>query len=142
MARHSTPTGLYRGTTHERILAARQLRTTMTPAEQTLWQSIRRQHPIGPFILDFCCPEHNLVIEVDGPIHEAQQDYDTTRTLHLESYGYRVLRFTNDEVQNNLNPVLQAIIAALNSQAESPLPPGVRGEGGWGVRGPFPKEAE
>jgi very-short-patch-repair endonuclease len=87
-----------RGTPYEATVAARQMRNALTPAEQALWQAIRRrqvegarfprQHPLGPFILDFCCPEHRLVIKVDGPIHDNRIEYDTNRTLHLENYGY------------------------------------------------------
>jgi very-short-patch-repair endonuclease len=143
MPRHDTPTGLYRGTTHERILSARQLRNSPTPAEQTLWQAIRRQqvagarfrrqHPVGPFILDFCCPEHRLVIELDGPIHDHQEDYDTNRTLHLESYGYHMLRFKNEEVLYRLDSVITRIAEALtptDTPPPSPRPSGVRGPGG------------
>jgi very-short-patch-repair endonuclease len=144
--RHNTPTRRYRGATHELVLAARQLRNAMTPAEEALWQAIRgrqvagarfrRQHPIGPFILDFCCPEQRLVIEVDGAIHDGQQDYDAHRTLHLESYGYRVLRFRNEEVMHDLDSVIHRIAEALNPPAPLPLPLGRRGEGGLGDRGP------
>jgi very-short-patch-repair endonuclease len=99
---------------------ARQLRQQLTPAEACLWQAIRnrqlnglkfrRQHPVGRFILDFYCPAYKLAIEVDGGIHLDRVEYDTARTKHLESYGYRVIRFKNEEVLNDLDRVLNAIV--------------------------------
>src|SRR4051812_36794529 len=81
--------------------AARGLRRDLTPAERALWAALRgrqlggmkfrRQHLVGPYILDFCCPDHRLVVEVDGGVHEQQADYDESRTEHLNTYGYRVL---------------------------------------------------
>lgn len=133
----------YRGNTPELVLAARRLRAEMTPAEHVLWEAIRRQalgarfrrqHPLGPYVLDFCCPEHHLVLEVDGLIHDQQADYDQDRTHHLEAYGYRVLRFRNDEVLTDLPAVLTRITAALPAQPVSPCPQNW-GKGGWGVRG-------
>ena len=122
-----TPTGRYRGTKRELDLSARQLRQTMTPAERVLWPALRRhqltglhfrrQHPIGPFILDFYCAAHKLVIEVDGGIHNEQIEQDTYRTEHLNAYGYRVLRFRNEDVLTDLTSVLARIVATA---AESP----------------------
>jgi len=73
-----------RGSTQDLELAAHGLRRNPTPAEKTLWQALRnrqlaglkfrRQHPLGPFILDFCCPARMLVVEVDGAAHDAQAD--------------------------------------------------------------------
>lgn len=80
----------------------------MTPAERTLWGFLRkhrqagfyfrRQHPLARFIVDFCCTKAKLCIEVDGGVHDSQQERDAERTAWLESMGYRVLRFSNDEV--------------------------------------------
>ncbi|MBC6430719.1 DUF559 domain-containing protein [Nostoc sp. HG1] len=56
----------------------------------------RRQHPVGRFILDFYCPVCQLVIELDGAIHDNQTNYDADRTKYLETYGYKVLRFQNE----------------------------------------------
>ncbi|MGI8913395.1 MAG: endonuclease domain-containing protein [Chloroflexota bacterium] len=115
-----------RGTTQELIAAARQLRRTMTPAEQLLWEQLRarrlqglffrRQHPFGPFILDFCCPRGKLVVEVDGSVHddEAQAQYDLLRTERLRDFGYTVLRFRNEEVEANLTSVLHRIAQAVS----------------------------
>jgi very-short-patch-repair endonuclease len=97
---------------------ARELRREMTPQERTLWQLLRdrqlfglkfrRQTPFGPFILDFFCYEHQLAVELDGHHHAepGQQRYDQARTEWLQQQGLRVLRFTNREVETNLEGVL------------------------------------
>ena len=84
-----------------------------------LWEAIRSvylreirfraQHLVGVWILDFYCPKLKLVIEVDGKSHESQSEYDAIRTATLESHGYRVLRFKNEEVLNDLQNVLGRI---------------------------------
>jgi very-short-patch-repair endonuclease len=112
-----------RGTTFEIDIAAKQLRKTSTPAEKMLWQALRRgsltglkfcrQHPVGNFILDFYYPAHKLVIEVDGEIHHNQTDYDADRTVQLESHGYTVLRFQNEEVMHQLETVLDQTTQAI-----------------------------
>jgi very-short-patch-repair endonuclease len=109
-----------RGSTSLINQRARQLRQQLTPAEACLWQAIRnrqlnglkfrRQHPVGRFILDFYCPAYKLVIEVDGGIHLDRGEYDTARTKNLESYGHHVIRFKNEEVLNDLDRVLNAIV--------------------------------
>jgi very-short-patch-repair endonuclease len=98
---------------------ARQLRQAQTPAEQKLWARLRRkqlyglrfrrQHPIGRFIADFCCVAHRLVIEIDGPSHGAQVEYDETRTAWLEARGYRVIRFTNEQIDRRMDDVLAEV---------------------------------
>jgi very-short-patch-repair endonuclease len=98
---------------------ARELRRDQTPAEQKLWARLRnkqvyglkfrRQHPIGRFIVDFCCIPTKLIIELDGDSHAAQIEYDQERTAWLEERGYRVVRFTNREVTHQLDAVLEAI---------------------------------
>jgi very-short-patch-repair endonuclease len=103
-------------TTQER---ARELRRAQTPAEQRLWSRLRskqlyglkfrRQHPVGRFVVDFCCISRKLVIEIDGDSHASQEAYDQARTAWLEEQGYRVVRFTNREVTYNLDAVLEAI---------------------------------
>jgi very-short-patch-repair endonuclease len=108
-----------RGTTPEIENAARQLRHRLTPAETKLWQALKNrqlgnlrwrcQHPIGRFIVDFYCPACRLIIEVDGGIHQQQQDYDLARTEHLQEYGYTVIRFSNEAVESNLETVLATI---------------------------------
>ncbi|BBC26696.1 endonuclease domain-containing protein [Pseudanabaena sp. ABRG5-3] len=108
-----------RGSTKEIEAAARRLRQQLTVAETILWQALRGrqmgglkfrcQHPVGRFIVDFYCPSSKLVIEVDGDIHNQQQEYDQVRTEQLQAFGYTVLRFTNDEVINDLSSVLSRI---------------------------------
>lgn len=96
----------------------------MTPAETRLWGylrrcqiggvSFRRQHAIGRYVADFCSPRHKLVIELDGSPHLQQQEEDQERTAFLASQGYRVLRFWNSDVMNDLDGIAAAIIAALH----------------------------
>ncbi len=91
----------------------------MTPAEEILWNELRnrtlhgmkwrRQANIDAFIADFLCPEHMLILEVDGGIHETQQEYDALRSEIIAVHGYRVLRFKNEEIMNELPSVLQRI---------------------------------
>ena len=95
------------------------MRHDPTPAEARLWMAIRgrqldglyfrRQHPLGRFILDFCCTAHRLVIEVDGPLHAEREAYDAARTESLTQFGYRVIRFSNQAVLDQLPDVLQRI---------------------------------
>ena len=104
---------------------AREMRNHPTPAEDALWQHIRReqingmrfrrQHPVGQFIVDFCCPQRRLVIEVDGSIHQYTVDEDALRQEFIECLGYKVIRFTNDEIFTKLRAVLKQIVAAGSS---------------------------
>ena len=73
----------------------------------------RRQAPIGPYIVDFFCPDAKLVVEVDGGQHTDQQDYDERRTNWLEERGYRVLRFWNNDVLANTDGVVLEIQRAV-----------------------------
>lgn len=101
-----------------------QLRNNCTRAEARLWfylkesklkgRKFRRQHSIGPFIVDFYCPEERLIIELDGAIHEMRQDYDASRTRFLESYGFRVIRFENRDIFEIPQAVLDAITSHYN----------------------------
>lgn len=103
---------------------ARHLRGAMTPAERELWERLRsgqlggwqfrRQHAVGSFILDFFCAKAKLVIELDGAFHADRLEYDQARTDWLnQEKRYRVVRFANDEVRNNIEGVLESISAAL-----------------------------
>ncbi|MCY4530290.1 MAG: endonuclease domain-containing protein [Chloroflexi bacterium] len=102
---------------------ARALRKNATEAELILWHHIRRrqlsghrfrrQHPIGPYIVDFYCYEKQLIVEVDGGQHSTQREYDEQRTLWLKQNGFRVLRFWNHDVMNRCEVVLEAIHEAL-----------------------------
>ena len=112
-------TASIRGTTPEIERRAKEMRQSLTPAEEMLWEAIRSvylreirfraQHAVGVWILDFYCPKLKLVIEVDGKSHESQSEYDAIRTATLESHGYHVLRFKNEEVLNDLQNVLDRI---------------------------------
>ena len=98
---------------------AKDLRRDQTPAERQLWTHLRgkqlggfrfrRQHPIGPFIVDFCCLRPRLVIEIDGDSHAEQVKYDEARTAYLEEHGYAVIRFTNEDVLRRFEGVLAEI---------------------------------
>ena len=106
------------------IPRAQELRKNMTPAERKLWHQflrtfqfrVFRQRPIDYFIVDFYCPSLKLIIEIDGGIHTQQQDYDQARTDQLQDFSYSVLRFTNDEVINDLSKVINQIIQAVQIQ--------------------------
>ncbi len=101
---------------------AKELRQQMTPAEKALWQRLRakrldglkfrRQHPLGPFIADFYCAAHRLVVEIDGGIHQAQTERDQVRTEQFEAYDYRVIRFSNEQVERDIEMVLAEIARA------------------------------
>jgi len=102
---------------------ARTLRKQQTDAEKLLWSQLRnrqlegckfrQQQPIGPYIADFLSLEPKLIIELDGGQHTEQQDEDSKRTRYLQVLGYRVLRFWNHEVLNDLDAVLEAIRIAI-----------------------------
>ena len=99
-------------------IRAVELRKELTPAERRLWSrlrndqlgvSFRRQHAIGNFIPDFVCIKRKLIIELDGSQHLEQKTYDEERTAFLKSNGYKVLRFWNNDVVNDLDVVLNVI---------------------------------
>jgi Uncharacterized protein conserved in bacteria len=101
-------------------------RKQTTPAERKLWLDLRlmceqgvrfrRQHAIGKYVADFCAPRKKLIIELDGSQHPGQKDYDAERTSDLESQGYKVIRFWNSEVMNDVEGVLLAILQKLEEQ--------------------------
>ena len=104
---------------------AANLRKEATPAEVKLWGYLRReqmgvkfrrQHALGNYIVDFCCIEKKLIIELDGSQHLDLQEYDEIRTEYLESLGYRVLRFWNNQVMKDINGVIVAIEYALEER--------------------------
>ena len=118
---------------------AKALRGNQTDAEQRLWYHLRahrfmglkfkRQKPIGRYIVDFVCMEHRLIIELDGGQHAEQATYDRQRDAWLHGEGYRVLRFWNNDVLQELEGVLERIRGAL-FLVPSPQPsPRTRGEG-------------
>jgi very-short-patch-repair endonuclease len=110
----------------------------MTDAERRLWYYLRdrrlggwkfrRQYPVGPYIVDFICPEKNLIIEVDGGQHAENEEMDLQRSAYLNKMGYRVFRFWNNQVLQETEAVLEAILAVLaegkqNSPSPQPSPP-------------------
>jgi very-short-patch-repair endonuclease len=112
---------------------ARKLRESQTDVEGKLWSQLRdrqvhgvkfrRQHPIGPFIVDFCCFEKGLVVELDGGQHAKRNVADQRRTGFLEKRGYRVLRFWDNDVLENFDGVLEKISEAVEgSLTPCPLP--------------------
>ncbi len=102
---------------------ARDLRKNPTEAERLLWQHLRRrqlggfrfrrQYAIGHYIVDFYCFEERVAIEVDGGQHSRQGAYDAKRTSFLESQGVRVLRFWNNQVLGEVEPVKHVILEVL-----------------------------
>lgn len=104
---------------HER---AKKLRREMTPEEKILWQELRtnklnglhfrRQQIVHGYIADFYCHRHELIVELDGRIHELQKEYDAEREAYLIALGFRIIRFTNENVNKDLKGVLQTIVNA------------------------------
>ena len=112
------------------------MRENMTYAEEAVWKLLKSknmlglrfkpQHPIDIFIADFYCHQLKLVIEIDGGIHKSkeQKEYDIGRTAELEHWGIKVIRFTNEEVENNINQIqneIEQICAERRSELQSPL---------------------
>ena len=134
------------GTTpaHER---ARELRRNMTPAETILWRQVRgrrfmgfkfrRQHPIGPYFADFVCHECKLILELDGESHLGQEVPDSLRTDYLQTHGWLVLRFWNNQMYDELESVLEAIYQTCMERRPPhprPLSPSKQGERGEGEK--------
>ena len=98
----------------------KELRKNQTRAEEKLWwylrdkrlgAKFRRQHSIGGYILDFICKDKKLIIEIDGEIHKKKEnkEYDDVRDIYFKELGYKTLRFTNDEVENDVKGVVEKI---------------------------------
>jgi very-short-patch-repair endonuclease len=114
---------------------AKELRRDATPAEKILWEHLRnrqlggfkfrRQAPMGNVIADFYCAERKLIVELDGDIHDFQVEEDAARSRQIESFGYRVIRFRNEDVEKKIGATLNSILEAC----KAPLPE--LGEG-WG----------
>lgn len=112
---------------------SRKLRSEMTEAELYLWRRLRsrqihdlkfrRQHPVGKYILDFACTEARLAIEVDGGQHNEMQIHDDQRSAWLEVQGWKVLRFWNNEVLQNIEGVLEVVLNALIIDNGHVIPP-------------------
>jgi leucyl-tRNA synthetase len=116
---------------------AKRMRKEHTQAEESLWEALRnsrtgakfrRQHPIEAYIVDFVSLQNRLIVEADGGYHEMeeQKKYDEERTRVLNEIGFTVLRFSNEEIKNNLKQVTQKI---KNVIAETTSPLSTRGEG-------------
>jgi adenine-specific DNA-methyltransferase len=82
----------------------------------------RRQHPIGPFIVDFVCIEKRIVIELDGSQHAGNSESDSRKTEYLKGKGYRVLRFWDNAVLKEGESVLNFILSCLEGNSPSPPP--------------------
>jgi very-short-patch-repair endonuclease len=101
---------------------ARALRRKASATERLLWDLLRdrrldglkfrRQVPVGPYVADFLCHRHRLIIEADGPFHENAKG-DAARDAWLQLQGYRVLRFSNSAIQNDRYAVLDAVLQAV-----------------------------
>jgi very-short-patch-repair endonuclease len=115
---------MHKRTTPKIFARAKALHRNLSPAEAKLWKQLRahrmgnihfrNQHAIGNYIVDFCAPRKRLIIELDGSQHLEQEAYDAERTSFLESKGYRVLRFWNNDVLNNIDLVLRVIWSVVN----------------------------
>ncbi len=122
---------MHKRTTPKIFKRAKELHRNMSPAEAELWKHLRahrmgdvhfrNQHAIGNYIVDFCAPRKKLIIELDGSQHLEQQEYDEERTKYLEAHGYRVLRFWNNDVMNDIESVLKAIWNALKEENGNPV---------------------
>src|SRR5271156_2492799 len=120
----------------------------MTGAEQRLWRGLRelgppnrfrRQYPIGRYIVDFACPAAKLAIELDGGQHAIRRDADTERSIEIAGHGYRVIRFWNGDVMENLPGVLETTCRELKISLSAPA--GGEGRGGGGASPPPPPPA-
>ena len=125
-----------------RLATAKRLRENETAAESLLWKAMRRiptigthfrrQAPIGPYVADFAALRARLIVEVDGPSHaEPEQiERDARRTRFLTAEGYRVIRFWNADIREDMDSVLDTIYVALYGSLEAgPRPPSPEGGG-------------
>jgi very-short-patch-repair endonuclease len=110
------------------------MRREMNQTEWRVWERLRgrkvggwkfrRQHPIGPYFVDFYCPSTRLVVEINGPSHDgdAEWGYGQRGTEWLEAEGYRVMPITVEEVDEDLDSVVDSILGALLSAPSIPIP--------------------
>ena len=131
--------------TREKTVRARELRRAMTKHEVKLWVvlrdgqmggfSFRRQHPVGPYFLDFYCAAAKLAIELDGSQHGTPEarEYDDVRARFLARKGINVIRFWNHELNDNLEGVLEGIGRALTTAPTRPAAPGTLPLSGGGL---------
>ena len=125
-----------------------ELRKEMTPAEKILWERLkasrlngfhfRRQQIITGFIVDFYCHSARLIIEIDGPVHNIQKEYDAEREKVLEDRGFCILRFSNQDVVENIEDVVVKIRGNLTPEPRLPLQPEAGSQKGRGNSGSSP----
>ena len=116
---------IYNNLMEEKYYRARELRKNSTPQEQKIWNIIKdrkilglrfvRQYPIGKYIVDFACRKEKIIIEIDGSQHNEDENilYDKERTAFLKSKGYKVIRFWNNDVDNNIDGIYEYLIYNL-----------------------------
>jgi very-short-patch-repair endonuclease len=113
------------------VTHARRLRKSMSLPEVLLWQVLRgqpngvkfrRQHPIGPYVVDFCCLSSRLAIEIDGVAHDNvdNANYDVARMSEIERFGFRVVRLAASDVLQDVNTVAEAIVALATPPLHHP----------------------
>ena len=118
-------------TRHDHMVArARELRRTATNAERLLWGHLRnrgcgglrfrRQQPLGPFVADFYCAAAGVVVELDGSIHAGREEEDRLRQEYIERQGLKVARFTNEQVMENLEAVVEEIARVCTATLPAP----------------------
>lgn len=123
---------MFEGASHLIFENAKHLRRNMTAAETALWMHLRtginefkfrRQHPIGLYIADFYCHKAKLIVEVDGSVHNNQviKENDEARQKELENWGYTIIRFTNEDVLQKPEVVIDKISDIVNSIAQKQL---------------------
>ena len=134
MKEKNTLPSMFRNAPPKHFSFAQTLRLNETPAEKILWDKLknkqfhglkwRRQHPFGKYILDFFCRAKSISIELDGAYHftPEQQQYDAIRTEFIKNAGVLELRFTNSEIENNLEDVLRQIKHACDNYIPPALP--------------------
>ena len=131
----------------DQLRFARQLRHNATEAEQLLWKHLRRkqlsgmrfrrQHPIGPYVADFACLKERLIIELDGGQHSDSSQYDSQRDVYLAERGFRVLRFWDYQVMEDMDSVSAAVTEAVEPGPPQPAAaPPARGSVGAGAAPP------
>lgn len=109
---------------------AKNLRNNPTPQEQKMWNLLRkkqfhglrflRQYIIGQYIVDFICRSEKIIIEIDGGQHNENINYDSKRTEYLEMLGYKVVRFWNNEIDNNISGVYQKLEELIDTPPNLP----------------------
>jgi very-short-patch-repair endonuclease len=111
--------------------SAKRMRRSLTYPEQRLWKLLRRtdlhfrrQAPFGPYIVDFVCQRHRLIVELDGGVHDLPEvaARDAERELWLTGRGYRVMRFRNEQAVSDTAGVVQMILAAVGADTPTPDP--------------------